>query len=278
LDSSRLELHNISKRKSELILAQALSVIIHSDDKVLLAGNFDNFNGASRHRLVRLNSDGSVDLSFEPGDAATSAYRLALQEDGKILVGGGVSTVSGMLIRLNEDGSKDESFGSELELNGLIQSIALQLDGKVLIGGRFTAINGIGRNRIARLNADGSLDIAFNPGNGANGAVHSVLVQPDGQVLLGGAFTSVNDVGRWHVARLHGGPSLMLSSPSRLPDGRFRYTILGEAGRTYLIEFSPDLVNWFELETVVPDDHAFDWTDTSVNPAQQRFYRAKRKP
>ena len=80
----------------------------------------------------------------------------------------------------------------------------MQPDGKVLIGGSFTSVNGTNRNRIARLNADGSLDSSFNPGTGANGAVRAIVVQPDGNVLIGGNFTTVNGVLRPYVARLYG--------------------------------------------------------------------------
>ena len=81
--------------------------------------------------------------------------------------------------------------GFNPDVNGRIFALAVQADGKVLIGGNFTQINGTGRNFIARLNADGSLDTGFNPGTGANGDVTAVAVQPDGKVLIGGAFTDL---------------------------------------------------------------------------------------
>jgi hypothetical protein len=74
----------------------------------------------------------------------------------------------------------------------------------VLIGGSFTSINGTNRNGIARLNINGSLDSSFNPGTGADGLVRSILLQPDGKVLIGGNFTAVNGEARPYVARLYG--------------------------------------------------------------------------
>ena len=74
-----------------------------------------------------------------------------------------------------------------------------------LIGGGFTTVNGVSRNRVARLEADGSLDTTFLNGlAGLNNIVQSLAVQPDGRVLIGGGFTTVYGVSRNFVARLYG--------------------------------------------------------------------------
>ena len=62
--------------------------------------------------------------------------------------------------------------------------------GQILIGGDFTAVNGIGRNGIARLNPDGSLDPTFDPGQGATNAVRAIAIQLDGNIVVGGSFTN----------------------------------------------------------------------------------------
>ena len=82
-------------------------------------------------------------------------------------------------------------------------SLALQPDGKLLIGGNFTSYNGTPRNRIARLNADGSLDASFNPGTGANSSVYALALQPDGKLLIGGDFTAYAFTPRTRLARLY---------------------------------------------------------------------------
>ncbi len=64
---------------------------------------------------------------------------------------------------------------------GVVTS-ALQSDGKILIGGFFTTVNGSQRNRIARLNADGSIDQSFDPGTSANSDIWSVAIQSDGKI------------------------------------------------------------------------------------------------
>ncbi|HWX21059.1 MAG TPA: hypothetical protein VN578_14255, partial [Candidatus Binatia bacterium] len=109
----------------------------------------------------------------------------------------------GWVARLNTNGSVDANFNSASGANGAVNSIALQPDGKILIGGDFTAINGTTRNRIARLNADGNLDTSFDPGSGADGSVHAIALQPDGNVFIGGDFTIVNGAVRPHLARLY---------------------------------------------------------------------------
>ncbi len=86
--------------------------------------------------------------------------------------------------------------------NGTVHAVKALPDGKVLIGGAFTQYNGAPAAYIARLNADGTLDNTFNTGTGPNGIVHAVAVQPNGRIVLGGAFTSVNGTGRDRMARL----------------------------------------------------------------------------
>src|SRR5437867_4474729 len=95
--------------------------------------------------------------------------------------------------------------GFDPNANGLIRVAVVQADGKILIGGDFTSLSPNGgapvtRNRIARLNPDGTLDTAFNPN--ANGVVISTAVQADGKILAGGAFTSIGGQPRNYIARL----------------------------------------------------------------------------
>src|SRR5437899_2664542 len=129
--------------------------------------------------------------SFNPG-ANSVVFSLAVQADGKILVGGGFFTTLGgqsrnYIGRLNADGTLDTSFNPGA--NSVVYSLAVQADGKILVGGIFTALAGNGRNHIGRLNADGTLDTSFNPG--ANDLVGSLAVQADGRILVGGFFTTL---------------------------------------------------------------------------------------
>jgi uncharacterized delta-60 repeat protein len=89
-----------------------------------------------------------------------------------------------------------------------IWSLLLQTDGRIFIAGGFAFVNGTNRGGIARLNANGTLDNSFNPGTGANLTVSSFAIQPDGKVLIGGDFTTVNGTNRNHIARLNTNGSL----------------------------------------------------------------------
>ena len=98
--------------------------------------------------------------------------------------------------------------GFDPNANGPIRVVIVQPDGKILIGGAFTALSPNGgvevtRSRIARLNADGTLDTAFDPN--ATGAVFAIAVQADGKILAGGDFNGANSIGgetRNFIARL----------------------------------------------------------------------------
>ena len=201
------------------------ALAVQPDGKVVIGGSFTTIHGTNRGGIARLNANGSLDGSFQNGmsgvrngDYPGGVGALAVQPDGKVLIAGPFTTVNGTtrsnIARLNANGSLDGSFNAGTGVSGQVLSIALQPDGKALIGGSFTSINGTNRNNIARLNANGSLDVSFNPGTGANGPVGSIALQSDGNVLIGGDFTTVNGVVRPKVARLYGdffAPSLNIA-------------------------------------------------------------------
>src|SRR5439155_23041020 len=81
--------------------------------------------------------------------------------------------------------------GKNAGFNLDVTCVALQSDGKIVAGGGFTQFSGNPRNRIARLNSDGTLDTTFDPGTGANDTVWALAVQPDGKVVIAGQCTTV---------------------------------------------------------------------------------------
>ena len=138
------------------------------------------------------------------------------QPDGRLLVGGDFTSVKGVpryaVARLNPDGSVDPGFDAGIVL-GSVRALALQPDGKLIIGGDFRSINGTPRYGFARLNADGTVDGGFNPaaavmGSSNPGQVYAVAVQPDGRIVIGGAFANVDGAPRAGVARLNPDGSL----------------------------------------------------------------------
>jgi uncharacterized delta-60 repeat protein/uncharacterized repeat protein (TIGR01451 family) len=186
---------------------------IQNDEKIIIGGNFTSYNGISRNLIARLNADGSLDASFNPGTGANLLVQTTtIQSDGKIIIGGAFTTYNGTprnsIVRLNADGTLDASFNPGSGANGQVWTSSIQSDGKIIIGGNFTSYNGTGRNRIARLNADGSLDASFNPGTGANGTVLTSSIQSDGKIIIGGLFYAYNGTSRNYIARLNANGTL----------------------------------------------------------------------
>ncbi|HEY5909462.1 MAG TPA: hypothetical protein VJA21_02535 [Verrucomicrobiae bacterium] len=184
------------------------AVGLQPDGKIVAAGRIPSVGSIARANLVRLNPDGSLDLSLacSVGNADSWLHALAIQPDGKVLVGGWFDTLNGKhrpsLARVNRDGSSDPSFLNGLDgPNAVVTAILVQRDGNIIIGGEFTAVNGTPVNRMARLHADGSLDDTFVAG--LNGTVYCMRLQGDGKVLLGGGFSAVNGLTAHNIARLN---------------------------------------------------------------------------
>ncbi len=189
------------------------STSIQSDGKIIIGGAFTFFNSSARSRIARLNSDGSVDAGFTPGTGANNTiYTTKIQSDGKIIIGGAFTTFNGTsrndIASLNNDGSLDAGFNPGTGANNTIRSTAIQSDGKIIIGGLLTAYNGTTANKIARLNADGSLDAGFNTGTGANNTIFSTAIQSDGKILIGGLSTTYNGMAVNYIDRLNADGSL----------------------------------------------------------------------
>ncbi len=188
------------------------AVVLQSNGKLIVAGSFSSFNGVNRQSLARINSDGSLDTTFNVGSGASMIETMVLQPDGKILIGGYFNLYNGIarnrIARVNPDGSLDSTFNPGSSANDVISTIALQTDGKIVIGGDFSNYNGVFRNGIARILPNGSLDTTFNPGTGASHAVKCLLIQADGKIIVGGEFVSFNGFTRKGIARLNSNGSL----------------------------------------------------------------------
>src|SRR5262249_54020702 len=193
-----------------------LAIAMQPDGKTLVGGAFNLLNGQPTKQLDRLNPDGNLDPTFAPKIAVglpASVLAIALQADGKILVGG-FSQPAGqpqsvLIQRVNIDGSLDSSFNSTAGGgSGAITTITVQADGRILVGGRFSSLGGQPRANIGRLNADGTLD-SFNPGAEGGGnipnaqsVVNGVTLQADGQILIGGRFETLAGQPRRYFGRL----------------------------------------------------------------------------
>lgn len=174
------------------------SVSLQTDGKILLAGNFTTFNGISANNVVRLNTDGTIDNTFNVGAGTDDFVRVVTeQSDGKILVGGNFLNFAGApasrIVRLNANGTKDLSFVPPSGFDNAVTTIAVQASGKILVGGMFVTVNGVAKNRMARLNADGTNDNSFSIGNGFGDNVWKIVIDSDDKLLVCGEFGSYND-------------------------------------------------------------------------------------
>jgi uncharacterized delta-60 repeat protein len=202
-------------------------LLVQADGRVIVAGRSGNSPSSYSSRIVRMNSDGSIDPGFNAllvdvnGFGATDPswiYAMLPVQDGKILVAGDFTRVNGLrrtrIARLNPDGSTDTNFtvsvSFQFDESTVIKAIALQPDQKILLGGLFSMVNGNPRPGLTRLHPDGSLDLNFVPGIVlesppcfASDAVSAIALQSDGKVIVSGSFALSSNKQRKTIVRLN---------------------------------------------------------------------------
>jgi uncharacterized delta-60 repeat protein len=191
------------------------AMALQPDGKILIGGAFTTVIGQPYGLVARLNANGTLDTSFaDPGvsggfDGTVNA--LAVQADGRIVIGGDFYAVGGQarsgMARLNADGSLDASF-ADPGANSQVNALAVLADGKTLVAGDFTTIGGQGRGCIARLNSDGGVDMNFAATLALNRGVLALSILPDGKIMIGGKFDNVDGQTHSPVARLNSDGSL----------------------------------------------------------------------
>ena len=185
-------------------------LLVLPDLRIVVGGQFTQYNGTPSGHIALLSPQGPIDptMDNDPGLSSTGGIvrALARQPDGKILVGGYFQYHNGQprsaVERLNLDGTHDAAFTSPLYMYALVRAVAVQADGKLLVGGEFTSseyANAVpGPARLVRLHADGSRDNSFaigsgiGPGSQTTSYVHTIAVQPDSKILVGGYFETVD--------------------------------------------------------------------------------------
>lgn len=214
------------------------AVVVQPDGRILIAGAFTAVNGTNRAIVARLFSSGALDPSFVgPSNINNRAYNLALQPDGKVLVCGTFNNVDGFnpggVMRLNSDGSRDTSFKSGTGAPGLgVRKVLLQPDNRIWFGGDFTGYDGLGRARYVRAHPDGTADVSLTASPGANNLILNILQQPDGKILIGGGFTTVNGTTVNNLARLNG--DALPPTPSLVYEPPTQYAFAGENASFYV--------------------------------------------
>lgn len=191
------------------------SITLQNDGKIIVGGKFTKYQGTTQNYLIRLNTDGTKDSSFNIGTGFDNIVNfVAIQPDGKILVGGNYRKYQGIsqnyMIRLNTDGTKDTTFNLGAgfynimgDAVNVVKTIVLQPDGKILVGGNFEKFKSSDQENLIRLNADGTKDTSFDIGYGFSSVVFSITLQPDGKILVGGAFKSYKGINQQKLIRLN---------------------------------------------------------------------------
>lgn len=210
--------------------------------RVVIGGGFSAVNGVARAGVARLTATGEVDTSFDPGGGVNAAvYAVAHQRDGRIVIGGVFTSYNGSIpaariARLNRNGSFDASFVTGTGFNSWVYTLVPQADGKILAGGDFSTYNGGARNRLVRLNGNGSVDTGFNIGSAANNWVYAITWQPEGRITAAGGFTTFNGNARNRVIRLNSAcdENVQLTVKTDAFGSQTSWELLGE-GFTYPI-------------------------------------------
>lgn len=189
------------------------NIALQSDGKIVIGGRFTDIDGTSYGRIARLNSDGSVDATFNVSGIGFNSRvnGLYVLPDDKILVAGNFTTFNGTsaryFIRLNANGSLDATFNTGSGPSNSVRAFTVLNDGRILISGIFTSYNGTATPYFARLASNGAIDNTFTPPGEAIAAI-SLVEQPDGKILVGGNFTTVGGLSRENLARLNANGSV----------------------------------------------------------------------
>jgi uncharacterized delta-60 repeat protein len=193
---------------------------IQADGKIICVGGFTSYNGTLCNKIVRLNTNGSIDGSFVYGTgfnipvifgSAVQVQAVKVLASGQIMVVGGMDDYNGSAIngicRLNSNGSIDGTFlllaGVIVAAGNFCTSVAEQVDGKYIVTGSYSLFNGVTKNRIVRLNTNGTIDGTFG-GTGFTGALTlDADIQADGKIVVCGNFGDYDGTSSPNIARIN---------------------------------------------------------------------------
>ena len=177
---------------------------VQPDGRILMGGDFTTLASVPRAHLGRLNADGALDTSFSPA-ADNTVFSIGVQEDQEILVAGMFSALAGQARngfgRFTPDGALDSFDPGQAAEFG---SWALAADGALLIADMIGDLPDV-MGDISRYYPDGTQDTNFTvtaTSSTFNPYVASLLVQPDGQFVIGGLFNTLAGQGCGNLGRL----------------------------------------------------------------------------
>jgi uncharacterized delta-60 repeat protein len=263
------------------------SLVVQTDGRIVIGGTFGDYSSSpgTHNNIVRFNSDGSLDPDFDSRGVYSEVAALALQNDGKLLLGAGrVGSYDGQpcasIGRLDTNGVVDTTFSNGTD--GVVNSIAVQSDGRILVTGGFTQVNGANCGRIARFQANGDLDQGFTsraslagPCNYFCPEAYAIAIQADGKVLVGGSFTTANGTPCKYLVRLFGDELPRITALTASAEGRVRMTGNAATNAHLRLECSANLSDWWPISEFVNTNGTFCCTDGgAATDFTSRFYRA----
>ena len=264
------------------------TVAVLANKQILVAGN----------DVILLHTNGTIDTNFAAGPFPPESFYgvircLAIQPDGRILVGGYFTSVQGQarshIARLLPDGRLDASFNPPTIEGGdwsspAVCAVAVQTDGRILVGGMFDTLGGLPYGALGRLNADGSVDTAFNPVEGIrqegddDGIVTALVIQDETHALVGGSFSDTFD---GDLCRIHLGQPAPRLSIHQESGGRlqlnFPYSGSYDFAVAYATNFTQPASNWTVLGSATnAGTGQYRFNDPTVPSPAQRFYQLRR--
>lgn len=220
---------------------EVTALAVYPNGDIVVGGFFNQYKGQSVTQPVRIFANGQRDTTFNLGGAGTFGIidAICVQPDNKILVAGTITQYNGQpagrLIRLNPNGSRDSTFDLNLTFSHPINEIALLPDGRILAGGTFSSVNAIPMNRIARILPNGQPDPGFTTGTGFNATVRTVQVTGEGQIAVGGDFTSFNGIATNRIAVLDTNGNLAYGTGSCATSNGTIYAIVSRLDQSLVI-------------------------------------------
>jgi uncharacterized delta-60 repeat protein len=303
-----------------LIDGQVTSLGLQADGRLLVA-SYSTIAAQGRSILSRLNPDGTLDTNFSPVVVGpySSVQAMALQTDGRILIGGYLNTINGQpwgnLARLNPDGTLDMTFSPQAGGTYLssVSALAVQPDGRILVGGYFHSLAGQFRNNIGRLqNNEAATQILTFDGStitwlrgGASPEIWRANFQysldgnswvpigegtriPGGWQLSGVGLPATstlrargfieNGSGSWFVESsipvgAAGRPFILHDASLGFGAAGFGFNIIGASGQVVMIESSENLADWTPMATRTLGSGPQYFSDSTAPASRPRFYR-----
>jgi uncharacterized delta-60 repeat protein len=166
---------------------------LDANEKPIIGGTFSSYSGSAVARIARINTNGTLDTTFNVGAGANNTvWTIATGSGNSIYIGGEFTLYSGSAVnritKINSNGTRDTSFNVGTGFNSIVDFITTDSTGKVYVGGQFTTYSGSSTPYFVRLNTNGTIDTTFNAGTGFDRPVKAIAIAADNKIYAGGQF------------------------------------------------------------------------------------------